>query len=267
MQIKIITYNVWHGFHRDHALQRERLEAAQRAVAREKPDLLALNEACYGGPNSQNILMDYRELFAFKYGFFGGYSSFGRKKSDEGGNVLLSNLQMKAEVVPLSDKSAVRTRINLEDRVLTIDVIHPSVEIFDSAKIEALKPLLEDIKEPYILTGDFNALSPEDSYDKDELAGELSAFISGTPSLSIDDLLKRQLINWILSNGLRDAFNGIKRASTVPTRKKYGKDVKGMRVDYFFISDDIKVSDAYILKNEDTEIASDHYPIVGNFLI
>ena len=74
MKSKILSYNIERGFHtRDHVLDKKRLEAAQRIVAEIKPDILALTEACYGAPNTQQILMDYREIFCFAYGQFGGF--------------------------------------------------------------------------------------------------------------------------------------------------------------------------------------------------
>jgi len=130
-----MSYNIERGFHsRDHTLERQRLEAAQRAVKSVNPDLLALTEACYGGPNSQNIVMDYAELFGFPYSHFGAFPKFGPRRGDEGGNCLLSRIPMQAETVQLVHKSAVRARISLEDKILTIDVIHPSPSVTDAKK-------------------------------------------------------------------------------------------------------------------------------------
>jgi len=38
-------------------------------------------------------------------------------------------------------------------------------------------------------------------------------------------------------------------------------------MDFIFNSPEFKVIDSYVLKNKHTEIASDHYPIVGVFEI
>ena len=35
-----------------------------------------------------------------------------------------------------------------------------------------------------------------------------------------------------------------------------------MRVDYCFVSPDVRVLDSYVVKNELSEVASDHYPLV-----
>ena len=267
MLVKLLTYNIRHGFHsRDHILQRKRLEAAQRVIASENPDIAALTEACYGSLNSQGITMDYMALFKFRYGFFGGYPVYGRMKGYEGGNVLLSQHPMKAEVVPLINKSAIRAAISLDDNLLNVDVVHPSQAIDDRKKFEALQPLLARRPSPYILTGDFNALSPEDIYDKEQLLEEFQEFMGDTAETVIAELLKSRMIDQILTHGLRDAFEDKKKKdSTVPTRSKYGKSISGMRIDYFFVSNDLKVENAYVLKNEDAEVASDHYPIVGVF--
>ncbi len=266
--VKIMTYNIWRGFHsKDHILQRERLEAAQRLVHHEKPNVLALVEACYGGKNSLGNIMDYQSLFGFTHGIWGGYPFFGNKKLDIGGNALLSRYPLDATVVSLPSKSAVSTSISLDDRLLRIDVVHPSASLGDLANVDVLRPLLGTHRTGhYVLTGDFNALSPDDVYEHERLVQELRQFYKDLPLEHIQELLQRNLIRWILTHNLRDAFeDSTKRASTVPTSAKHGRKVVGMRIDYFFVSDTIKVKDAYVLKNDDTEIASDHYPIVGIF--
>lgn len=266
MSFTVLSYNIERGFHsRNHHLEEERLHAAQRVVHEVKPDILALTEACYGGPNAQGLVMDYQQLFGFAYGAFAGYSNFGSRKGDEGGNCLLSRLPMESEAISLAYKSAVRGRVKLEDKILTIDVVHPSYSIDDAEKIRTLAPLLAMRKEPYILTGDFNTVHPEDTYDWDALLHELQQFNPEKAEQVIKNWQHPELIPWLLSLGLRDAFPPEKRMSTVPTLHAYGEPRTGVRMDFFFVSPEIRVIDAYVLKNSDTEIASDHYPIVGVF--
>ncbi len=38
-------------------------------------------------------------------------------------------------------------------------------------------------------------------------------------------------------------------------------------MDFIFASPEFRVVDSYVLKNEQTEIASDHYPVVATFEI
>lgn len=177
MIFTIMSYNIERGFHNsDHLFQEQRLQAAQRAVQQVKPDILALTEACYGGSNSHEVRMDYQQIFGFPYGQWGGYRVFGPRHGNEGGNGLLSSFPLQAEVINFSHKGAVRGYITIENKILTVDVVHPSYSIDDREKISELSSLVRNHTTPYILTGDFNTLHPDDVYDYEELAKEFAAF-------------------------------------------------------------------------------------------
>ncbi len=262
MMFTIMSYNIERGFHTpDHILEEHRLQAAQRAVQQVNPDILALTEAYYGGPNSHGIKMNYQQLFNFSCGQFAGYRS---KKGDEGGNCLLSQLPLQAKSVPLKYKGAVRGKIKLEDKIFTIDVVHPSYSVDDQEKISTLRPLIVNRQNPYLLTGDFNTIHPEDKYDWNMvLLGLQQSFSSEKASWIVENWRKAELVSWLLKQGLEDAFPLGCREPTCPNRKKQS----AVRMDFCFTSLDLKVLEAYVLKNEDTDIASDHYPIVVKFKI
>ena len=268
MIFTIMSYNIERGFHpRSHLLEEHRLQPAQRIVQQIKPDLLALTEACYGGPNSHGIKMDYQQLFGFRHGQFGSYPVFGPRKGDEGGNCLLSQFPMRGEAIQLAYKGAVRGKVQLEDKVLTIDVIHPSYSVSDAEKILTLHPLVNSRSHPYILGGDFNTLHPDDKYDWSNLIQELKTSNPQKAAWIVKNWRKAELISWLIKQGLEDAFPIAARESTAPTSYAYQKKQSGVRMDFFFKSLDLTVKEAYVLKNDDTEIASDHYPIVGVFEI
>ncbi len=263
-----MTYNIERGFHsRDHTLEEQRLQAAQRAVQAVNPDILALTEACYGGPNSQHIERDYAKLFDFPQSHFGSFPKFGPRGGDEGGNCLLSRLPMEAETVQLAYKSAVRAKITLDDKLLNIDLIHPSPSVTDAEKIETHRHLITSRQAPYILTGDFNTVHPQDQYHFKNLEQDIRSYNPKKAKLIIDNWRKAQFVRWLLQLGLKDAFEKRDRQSTVPTPYAYEGKKVGVRMDFFFTSRDIGVERAYVLKNPHTEIASDHYPIVGVFNI
>ncbi len=312
MNLTIMAYNIERGFHRrDHTLEQQRLEAAQHTVKLVNPDLLALTEACYGGPNAQNIVMDYAYLFGFPYTHFGSFPKFGPRGGDEGGNCLLSRFPLQAETVQLAHKSAVRARVALEDKVLTIDVIHPSPSVTDAEKIKTHAHLIQSRQAPYILAGDFNTISPEDvtKYDFNQLTKDIEAYNPTKAELIINNWQNAEFVKWLIGLGLKDAFPRETRRSTVPTSYAFGEEEfgkknfwqnkyqnnpnrtknsaispplenfahqklnyakfseakTGVRMDFIFTSPDIRTNKTYVLKNEDTEIASDHYPIVGIF--
>ncbi len=268
MKLTLMTYNIERGFHsRDHHLEEHRLLAAQRAVREVNPDLLAITEACYGRENSKGILMDYQRIFDFPYFHFAGYQHFGPNRGDEGGNCLLSRLPMSAITFPLAYKSAVRAKITLEEQVLTVDVVHPSYKVSDAQKISTLAPLFLTRPALYLLTGDFNTINPQDQIDFSLLAQELRRSIPKEAEAVVERWREASLVPWLTKRGLRDAFPPEARESTVPTTSAYGHKMEGARIDFFFVSTPVKVNETFVLKNADTEIASDHYPIVGKFEI
>ncbi len=263
MVLKLLTWNIHRGFHnRDHVIENHRLIAAQEVIRQESPDIVSFVEACYAKPNSKNIVLDYPELFSFPNYFAAAYPKFGKFSDDIGANCLLSHYPISAARVNLGRKSAIRAQVSLDNKLLHLDVVHPSPSINDKEKICDLDPmLLARSDSDYIMTGDFNSLSPNDLYDKQVLIEELSRF-SDDPVKYADSMLEYRLVNHILSSGLFDALPENRRTSTVPTRSKYNVPVAGMRVDYFFVSPDVRVLDSYVIKNNLTEIASDHYPLV-----
>ncbi|OGZ65756.1 MAG: hypothetical protein A2822_04415 [Candidatus Staskawiczbacteria bacterium RIFCSPHIGHO2_01_FULL_41_41] len=268
MIFTLMSYNIERGFHsRNHLLEEQRLQAAQRIVQQVRPDLLALTEACYGGPNSHGIKMDYQQLFYFRHGQFGSYPVIGPRKGDEGGNCLLSQFPMQGEAIQLSYKGAVRGKVQLEDKILTVDVVHPSYSVDDNKKISTLRPLISSRQEPYLLTGDLNTIHPDDKYDWDQLVCDLQSYDPEKAAWIVENWRKAEFVTWLLEQGLEDTFPVAARQSTVPTSYSYGEKIAGVRMDFCFKSNDLKVKEAYVLKNEDTEIASDHYPIVVTFKI
>ena len=258
-----MTWNIHRGFHnRDHVLEEHRLAAAKEIINKESPDVLALVEACYAKHNSTNILLDYPRIFGFPNSFAANYPKFGRLSDDIGANCLLSHYPISAARVSIGRKSAIRAQVSLDNKFLHIDVVHPSPSLNDREKIRDLDPmLLARANYNYIMTGDFNSLSYNDIYDKQVLIEEFSSF-SSNPNKVVDSLLECRLVRHINDNGLVDSLPLDHRTSTVPTRSKYNKSVPGMRVDYCFVSPDVRVLDSYVVKNELSEVASDHYPLV-----
>ena len=262
MEVKIMNYNILHGFYQTaypFELEKNRLEKAKQIVKKENPDILILTEACYGGKNIFGIFMDYKKIFNYKYGYFGKWGEF------EWGNMILSKYPIQAKTVGLADRTAIRSEIKIKEKTIHVDVIHPSPDLNEKEKIETIKPLLKNIKEQYILSGDFNSLSDEDKYDKDRLIKGFKTFTKNAEKI-INEMLKDGFIRYLRKMGLKDAFPKNKRQSTIPT-KKYRTGNSDVRIDHFFVSEKIKVEDARVIKNELTENASDHYPIVGIFNI
>jgi|GEM_PF-4667136 len=114
------------------------------------------------------------------------------------------------------------------------------------------------------IMGDFNSLSPHDPYDRGGLLAALRAIDIkkfGERELAFDVIRRMESEGWI------DAMRALKQpfAFSVPTPVNEDKyHVDALRLDYAFLSPGIasKLKDARIVRNEATDFASDHYPIV-----
>lgn len=259
MKLKVMQYNILHGFHGTLApfqLERERLEAAKEVVREENPDILVLTEAAYGSPNNFGISMNYAEIFGYPYSYFAPWGNY------EWGNCLLSKFPINGETITLSSRTALRARVGLGKKALTVDVFHPKVNITEDEKIDAIKPLLQNIPECYLLTGDFNAISDEDEYNHDRMLAGFRRF-DKTPEVTVAEIFRRKLIPYVKSQGLKDAFSPETRHYTIPTDMCSRIKDSAMRIDYFFVPPKMKVLETRVVINDLTERASDHYPIIA----
>jgi endonuclease/exonuclease/phosphatase family metal-dependent hydrolase len=141
--------------------------------------------------------------------------------------------------------------------------IHPAHDVSDDARRAQLMQDLFRAGKPDIILGDFNAGSSEDTYDKKHLLTGFSRFMKQGAKAKVNDLLKGALVNTLLKEGYRDAFlaAGKPWQYTMPSDLRSKHKDSGVRIDFIFVKKGIKVIDAGILKNKDTEIASDHYPV------
>ena len=260
-KIKIMNYNILHGFHKvepPYSLEKERLKNAQGIISQENPDILVLTEACYGGENPFDVFLDYKKIFNFPYGFFGKWGEY------EWGNFILSKYPIEAKTIPYGERTAIKSKIDINGKEIFLDVIHPSPFWNEEDKIKFTKNILEKNPKNYFLVGDFNSISEEDKYDKNTLINGFKKF-DKTPEKSVNKLLERKFISWLKSLGLKDTARKSSRVSTVPT-KIYGKNLdSSLRVDFIFSSKDINVIDTKVIKNKLTDFSSDHYPVVGTY--
>lgn len=262
-EIKIMNYNVLHGFHQTSppfALEEKRLEATKKIIKKENPDILVLTEACYGEPNPFNVILDYKKIFNFPYGYFGKWGEH------EWGNFLLSKYPIECKTVPFGTRTAIRSKILINNKVVYLDIIHPYPDWTEDEKIADVKPLLKKIKKFYFLVGDFNSVSDEEFYDRKKLIKAFRSFYKNHTE-AVDRILERKFIPYLKSVGLKDTFDKNSRSYTIPTGL-YGKDKSSaMRIDFIFASPDVESLETKVIKNKLSEYASDHYPIVGRFKI
>lgn len=261
MKIKILNYNIFYGFHNPESRQfeKKRLEHAKEIIKDENPDVFVITEACFGGDYPKDKHIDYKKEFGYKYGQFAPWSA-------EWGNFILSKFPFTSELLPFGERTALRTHITINNMLIHLDIIHPSPFITEQQKLQAIEKLVSTSQKPYFLVGDFNALSDEDEYSRERLIKGFREFTNEAEK-KVDSLLERKLIPFLKRQELIDAMPKTKRTFTIPTDSCSLTKNSAIRIDYFFVSKDVKIIDAYTVKNEHSEKASDHYPIAGIFEI
>lgn len=267
MKLKVMAYNLLFAFHERHGRMMiahdERQQAAIEVIRTEAPDVLALTEAVYGGYYNLFLRPDYQRLFGLEHLAQACYAG-------DWGSCLLSRFPIvQAERWPLGKNArnvvmpALRATLDVDGRPLHLDVVHPSPHVSEAERVEAFRPLLESRASPYLLTGDFNALSDEDPYDLDTMMEQMRPHVPEPEPLA-RRMLDRQLIAEIRAAGLRDAFPVESRTHTIPTALDRPHATQGvrLRIDYVFASPDLRVEHAAVIQSAAADRASDHYPIV-----
>jgi len=270
-RIKIMHYNILHGFHKPevlpfdppYELNKDRLKATQEVTRVENPDVLVLTEACFGvgDEKDKGIKMDYGKLFSFPYYIFA------RRGDYEWGSAILS----KYPILNLNNnKRGMRhyaeAILDFNGSPLTLGVSHPHPDLSEDEKLQYFKEVVPaKLPKRYILAGDFNSISDQDKYDRDEMIKGFRSFAEN-PELVVDEMLNRKVLPYLRSIGLVDSYKSTHPDGldyTIPTDYLSKDKRSGMRMDFIMCSPDFLVEDAYVVKNQNAEKASDHYPVVA----
>jgi exonuclease III len=264
--MKIMNYNILHGFHSNEqpfVLQKDRLKAAQEVVKQENPDVLVLTEACFGAENKYGINMDYKKLFDFPHAIYSLTAS-------EWGSSLLSKYPIVSSGnYSMDRRSFSRNILDVNGKEVCVDIAHPHPDLNEFEKRRFFHSQLRDIPNvPYILTGDFNALSPQDTYDKEKLIQGFAKFMKNEEDArkAIEGFMTYQAISEITKQGLVDTYRQIHKEQqqyTIPTDYLSSDKNSGVRIDYIFCSPHFKVEDAKVIQTKDSNSASDHYPVTS----
>lgn len=268
MKIKVMTYNVLYAFHEREGdaflFHPSRAQAAERVVRAEAPDVLGVTEAVYCGARGRILRPDYKALFGLEHMHCAGFEN-------DWGNCLMSRFPIvSAERLPLGAgrmgtmTSALRATLDCDGRALHVDLVHPSPSVTESERVEGFKPLLQSHSRPYVMFGDFNALSDEDPYDHATMVSELRGNVRDPEELATR-MLDRQLIASVRAAGLTDTMPLSGRVFTLPTGLSRPHATQGarLRLDYIFTSPELKTLSSRVIKNADADAVSDHYPVVA----
>ncbi|MEA3329520.1 MAG: endonuclease/exonuclease/phosphatase family protein [Nanoarchaeota archaeon] len=271
--LKIVWYNVLRGFHKKEldgtfTFEKKRLNSAKKIIAKLNPDILFIGEGDFNprckisGPKIKTI--DYKNIFDYKFDYYSKPDKSSRK-----GEVVLSKFPIKAKDFSRGDNTFIKTWFKISNKKINIDIIHPYPTLLEKEKAKWVGEILKTKETPYIILGDFNSLSPKDkqNYKFSSLVEEFTAFQGSKEKATRNtkDNLKCLMLKKVISEKLVDSYLKCNKnySGTLPTKKYASSKNKSgiIRIDYIFCSKEFKILDSGILKNNLSEIASDHYPI------
>ncbi len=263
--LKVITHNVWYGFTKK---SEPRHGEWKQWLAQQLPDVVSLQELNGFSPkdlaeDAQSWGHSYSEILkkgGFPTGITSRYPISHVRRTQEGFHHGLLRCQIRdiwfyvVHFHPSNYKKRIEEAGLLKQDITSLPGANPRV----------------------VVTGDFNAFSPEDVYHYGKDARLISFFEQLDSTKSSARNLNHGKIDYgaietVLGQGFIDVVASRRSADspyigTFPTRliddKDHGPD---RRIDYIFVSPSLQESvlSAGILRNATTELLSDHIPVVA----
>ena len=261
-KLKVMSYNIMNGF--DYGKDTERKQRFVEWVKKAKPDVLALQELCG---------FDKNKL---------------KEMAGQWGHTYVEILKENGYPVGITSKYPITVKNKflemrghglLHVKVLDFDILvtHLNPSSWEK-RLEDASTIVDYIRtienEQVLLMGDMNAHSPMDADNMVRYSSDLLFKLRDTDNLVEGKYFDYSVISRLLSLPLYDlAFPFLipeNDRATFPTpilmtvSKNYLKRRGiGERLDYIMGTVRMveKVCDAYIIKNEDTDFLSDHYPV------
>lgn len=258
MAIRIASYNLWNG-------SKETYNRLVDYVKEQHFDVLCLQEVNGWQDGNFAKLNDFMDRAGFTDNEFGNSNS-------EYKLATLTTLPIISKTVHQEGfwHCVIETHVKFSDKELVIFNVHLDPWKEDP-RVKEVERLLNkvDPNKLNIITGDFNSLSQQDNYPPDFLAmlqkQRFYKFGQDALDFRVTDMLTRA--------GFIDAAAHLGRMDiTVPT--SYGESDKNTeavpvsevpaRIDYAFVSSSLAsmIKDFQVIKNEETDKISDHFPIV-----
>lgn len=272
MKLSILSWNLLEGCLFPHAegetpkIDSKKLKSAQELISYINPDILILNEALYC-KEYNGYHQNYAELFDYPY--------FHSEIYDKSwGNIILSKYHfddiMNQKIHLNGDQN--RGFIAIKTKGIWISTYHPHPHRKPHKRGEDFYAFLSMMNGPALLMGDLNAINPQDNPDRDLL-------IKGFEKFSKDQEQAIQSVDRFLESGKnlfeeilpalkwKDGFNPLFKDFTIPTALIRQSDESNMRIDHLLVNSEVKVNSSYVIKTSQTDIASDHYPILAEIKI
>lgn len=252
--MKLMTYNIFDG-------GEGRLGIIISAIKQESPDVLIVNEANNFSADDNKIARRFSEEICLPY--------YSIALTEWGYDVaVFSKLPFEQSTVLMSGRrAAALVEVDSKFGPLSIVGAHLNPESEDVRLLE-IKEIIASQKEHKnrIIMGDLNSLSRMDDYRPEIIKGfnekQIKKFTrDGKPRFEvIDEIVKAEYHD--------AAYPGHNKETTVPTPSNKDIAHADLRLDYIFMSESLlsHLTDYKVVKNEDTDKGSDHYPVIATLL-
>jgi endonuclease/exonuclease/phosphatase family metal-dependent hydrolase len=249
--VKIMTYNLLDG-------AAGQLGQVVAVVNAESPDVLVLNEA--NGFDQDDRLAEFAAATGFDH-----YHLEACGDGDDYHVAVLSKLPFKT-VRALHPFARAGVLVTVETDLGEIALVGTHLTPYsEDGRVAEAKLIVEALK-PYpmsIVMGDLNSLSPNDDY-----AAALPSFNdTQVKKFTAGGKLRFDTMTLFAENNFIDTATLFGKQGDITAPTSVTKDVahSNMRLDYILVSPALKdrVSNYQVIKNQLTEVASDHYPVVA----
>lgn len=256
--MKILSYNIDHGG-REGKNPKRRWPKIIRAVKQESPDILVILEA-WGWRKNKELAM-FAKKTCYKYFFLSQSNTLHYI-------ALLSNIRPKNIICHTKGfhHSCIHAYFESKSCQFALLGVHLSPANEEIRLREAKKVIRFAKKYPNcVIIGDFNSLAPNDPYNKIKL---IKLFRKNNITKFGSKRIETRVMKKFFQSGFIDAvklFSNKGIRYTVPTKKRADeKYVARLRYDYALASKTmiLNIRGAKEIKNQYTNTASDHYPIL-----
>ncbi len=251
--MKLMTYNILNGA----------VDTFQRIcdiVNIEQPDLLVLNEANGFDLHNQAKLVTFSESTSLPY--------YDLALCGDGGeyNVTILSKTPLLNIKHLDGFARAAIAVELTTEMGVVSLVGTHLSPFgEPERVNEIKQIIkaQEGYEHKIVLGDLNSLSPQDDYDP-SMVFAFNAM--QTKKFTAKERLLFDAINAFDEAGYVDpaVIAGQEKIYTAPTSINEFQAHSNMRLDYILMSSSMVdyISSYKVVKNDLTEHASDHYPVV-----
>jgi exodeoxyribonuclease-3 len=257
MTLRIMTWNIKTGGYDRHG---DRLGAVAAVINRERPDLLAIQELRNFGPDGGRRMRALAEVVGMTPRL---------ARSPLGQPVAM----LVRSPLTITKSASFGWRLHHAAAAVTVPTrIGPLTMV--SAHLNPFSPprrrreavwlahRFRPGKGAVLIAGDLNGLDPGTDHT------EMLARLPGTHRrrhANADGVVDTRAVAAFSEAGLVDLWTvaGVGEPLTVPTTQGGGKEFSRMRLDYFFAAPQLApmASDVHVVRGDETEYASDHYPV------